>query len=116
MKFVTYLRSLFRRPVPRVHFIPAPLATPLDQRGRLEVRDWLALPATQRVLAILEARHPGTQTARLGKVARSEWDQLAAVNFLNRIAGWEGYRNALLTLADVPSTASSVSESYPDQV
>jgi hypothetical protein len=116
MKFVTHLRSLFRRPAPRVLIIPAAVATPLDVRARLEIRDWLALPTTQRVLALMEARHPGTQTARIGKVARSEWDQLAAVNFLNRVAGWEGYRNALMTLSEAPTSASPVSESYPDQV
>jgi hypothetical protein len=116
MKFVSTIARLFIRPAPRVLVIPAAVATPIDVRARLEIRDWLALPTTQRVLALMEARHPGTQTARIGKVARSEWDQLAAVNYLNRIAGWEGYRNALMTLAETPISASPVSESYPDQV
>ena len=114
MKLVSNIARLFSRPAPRVIVIPAAVATPLDIRARLEIRDWLALPTTQRVLALVEARHPGTQTARIGKVARSEWDQLAAVNYLNRIAGWEGYRNAILTLAEPPTSPSPISESYPD--
>lgn len=108
------LRHLFRRRTPAVIVVPAPIARELDVRERQEIRDWLSLPTTQKVLGLLEARHPGTKTSRISKVARSEWDQLAAVNFLNRIWGWELYRNALLTLADTPSEVQ-LTETYPSQ-
>lgn len=96
--------------------MPAADARGLTPRERLELRDWLALPATRRALALMEARHPGTRTAPLVKIARSEWDQLAAVNFLNRVAGWESYRNALLALAEPPAPAAEPEETYPTPV
>lgn len=95
--------------------VPAADKAPLDLRERMAIRDWLALPITQRALGILEARHPGTNL-RVGTVARSEWDERAAVNYLNRIKGWESYRNALITLAEDPEQATTdVNETYPSQ-
>jgi hypothetical protein len=117
---LSYLRHLSSRlaspppAAPAIILVPAADARALTAPERLEIRDWLALPATQRALALVEARHPGLQTARLAKVARSEWDQLAAVNFLNRIHGWESYRNTLLTLAEPPATVTEPVETYPN--
>jgi len=99
----------------RTVVVPAALHAPLDGRQRLEIRDWLNLETTQKVLALMEARHPGIQTSRISKVARSEWDERAAVNFLNRIAGWEQYRNHLLQLCETPVTRGDVEETYPEQ-
>lgn len=78
----------------------------------MELREWVNLPLTQKALALMEAKHPGTNF-RGPAVARSEWDERAAVALLNRIKGWESYRNNLLSLADEPSEAREVSESYP---
>jgi hypothetical protein len=108
------IRHIFRRP-PEVIVVPAPLQYPLDARERKEISDWLDHPTTRKVLGLMEARHPGTQTRLMAKVARSEWDQLAAVNFLNRIHGWESYRNALMTLADPPKSNEPLVETYPNQ-
>lgn len=118
---MSFLRHFFHRPAPStppppptIILLPSPDARALTPPERLEIRDWLALPATQRVLGLLEARHPGLRTAAVAKHARSEWDQLAAVNFLNRIHGWESYRNTLLTLAEPPPTVTEPVETYPN--
>lgn len=110
------LRQWFRRHTePKVLIVPAPLAIQLTSRERMEIRDWLALDTTRKVLALMEAKHPGTKTAGLTKHARSEWDQLAAVNFLNQIAGWERYRNTLLLLCEPDVVPTDLSETYPNQ-
>lgn len=97
--------------------LPRPLlpaaGVALTPRERHEIRQWLASPTTQRVLALLEARHPGLRTAGITKHARSKWDGAAAINFLNRIAGWEAYRDTLLALPEPPVTTSAPSETYP---
>jgi hypothetical protein len=106
------IRRLFRRR-PEVIVVPAPLSRQLDARERKEISDWLDDDTTKMVLGLLEARHPGLRTGPITKHARSEWDQLAAVNFLNRIAGWEEYRNALVTLANPPAQKGDLVETYP---
>lgn len=102
-------------PRPRVIVAPAMSTIRLDPRTRLQLDDWLNDPTTKLALSLVEARHPGLHTSRIAKHARSEWDQLAAVNLLNQIAGFEAYRNALLTIADVPKERGDIPETYPNQ-
>ena len=97
---------------PKVIIIPAARRQALDVRERMELREWLNLPSTQKALAIMEARHPGVGF-RGSTVARSEWDERAAVALLNRIKGWETYRDGLLQIAEEPQEAREISESYP---
>lgn len=78
----------------------------------MELREWLNLPLTQKALGLMEARHPG-MGLRGSTVARSEWDERAAVALLNRIKGWESYRDGLLRLAEDPASTQEVAESYP---
>ncbi len=94
--------------------IPAASATPLTERERMELREWLKLPLTQRALALMESAHPGTRL-RMPSYARSEWDERAAVSFLNRIKGWESYRDQLLQIAEPERSAEEIHESYPSQ-
>ncbi len=97
---------------PKVIIIPAAHRQALDARERMELREWLNLGITQKALSIMEARHPGTGL-RGTTVARSEWDERAAVALLNRIKGWESYRDGLVQIAEEPQDSRSVSESYP---
>ena len=76
------------------------------------MREWLKLPLTQKALACMEARHPGTNLT-FPAYARNEWDAHAAVSFLSRVKGWEMYRNQLLALAEPPGEARDPSETYP---
>lgn len=99
---------------PKVIIVPASRKSALDVRERMELREWLNLPTTQKALAVMEARHPGTNI-RGSTVARSEWDERAAVAMLNRIRGWESYRDALLQIAEEPRQMQDVEESYPSQ-
>lgn len=99
---------------PKIVIVPTVLAKPLDVRERMELREWLKLPLTQRALAVMEANHPGTRL-RFPSYARSEWDERAAVSYLNRIKGWESYRDQLLQIADEPQEVRDISESYPSQ-
>lgn len=108
-----FIRHLFRRRQPERVILPAPLHIDLTPRERMELRDWLDNPVTQKALGIVAARHPGLRTHRIAKNARSEWDERAAVNYLNRIAGWEAYRDTLLTIAEPPTTLTEVPETYP---
>ncbi len=108
-----FIRHLFRRSPPAIVVVPAPITRELDLRERMEIRDWLSMPTTQKVLGLVEARHPGLQTSRISKHARSEWDEKAVVNYLNRIAGWESFRNTLLTIAEPPQSRGEPVETYP---
>lgn len=99
---------------PKTVIVPATHAKPLDVRERMEMREWLNLPLTQKALSVMEANHPGTRL-RFPSYARSEWDERAAVSYLNRIKGWESYRDQLLQIADEPQETREVSESYPSQ-
>jgi len=80
----------------------------------MELREWLKLPLTQRALALMESAHPGTRL-RMPSYARSEWDERAAVSFLNRIKGWESYRDQLLQIAEPEKSEEEIHESYPSQ-
>lgn len=115
MPLLSRLRRLLKPAAEKVSVIPAPLAKALSVEERTVLRDWLRRADTQLALSLLEARHPGTMTSRLPKVARSEWDQLAAVNFLHRISGWESYRNALLRLPEPDTSDPVVEDDYPEQ-
>jgi hypothetical protein len=94
--------------------IPSALKTPLTARERMEFREWLNTPITQKVLAHMEAGHPGTRL-RIPGFARSEWDAHAAVSFLNRVKGWESYRDQLLSIGETPVEAKEPEETYPSQ-
>lgn len=99
---------------PKTIVIPAASSTPLTERERMELREWLKLPLTQRALALMESSHPGTRL-RMPSYARSEWDERAAVSYLNRIKGWESYRDQLLQIAEPEKSAEEIQESYPSQ-
>lgn len=99
---------------PKVIIVPAPLTSPLTVRERQEFREWLNQPLTQRALSYMEANHPGTRL-RIPSFARSEWDERAAVSFLNRVKGWESYRDQLLSIAETPKEAKDPVETYPSQ-
>ena len=99
---------------PKIVVIPAAQAQPPSDRERMELREWLKLPLTQRALALMEANHPGTRL-RIPSYARSEWDERAAVSFLNRVKGWESYRDALLLIAEPTREAEEPKETYPSQ-
>jgi hypothetical protein len=109
------LRQLFRRRQPAVIVVPQALHVELTSRDRLEIGDWLKLPTTAKVLALLEARHPGTHIPAGLTVAKDDRDERAAVNYLNRIRGWETYRNQLLSLATPAQSRADVVETYPNQ-
>jgi len=97
---------------PTVIVIPAAISTPLTQRDLMELREWVRSPLTQKALSLVEATHPGTRL-RIPSFARSEWDERAAVAFLNRIKGWESYRDKLLSIGETPVEAKEPEESYP---
>jgi hypothetical protein len=107
------IRHLFVRK-PTVIIVPSPLAEPLTARERMDLREWLNLPLTQKALAHMEARHPGTRL-RIPSIARSEWDERAAVSFISRVKGWESYRDQLLSIAETPKEAKDPVETYPSQ-
>lgn len=117
------LCTLFRRrssapppPAPTIILLPAALRAELTPAQRHELREWLAQPATRLALSLVEARHPGLATARISKLARNADDAYGAVFLLNRIAGWESYRDTLLTLAEpARPTAAALEETYPSQ-
>lgn len=99
---------------PKIVVIPAAAKNPLTARERLELREWLNMPLTQKALSIMEANHPGTRL-RFPSYARSEWDERAAVTFLSRVKGWESYRDALLQLGETPKEQGEPTENYPSQ-
>lgn len=115
------LRHLFRSraappPAPTLILLPAALRAPLTPAQRQELREWLAQPTTRLALSLVEARHPGLATARISKLARNADDAYGAVFLLNRIAGWESYRDTLLTLAEpAPAATPALEETYPSQ-
>ena len=112
MKFLLrFFRGLFRGPQPAI-IIPVRSQGALTHLERIEMREWLKLPLTQKALACMEARHPGTNLT-FPAYARNEWDAHAAVSFLSRVKGWEMYRNQLLALAEPPGEARDPSETYP---
>lgn len=111
--FLNLLRGLFRSRRREI-VIPVRSSGPLSHLERIEMREWLKLPLTQKALACMEAQHPGTNL-KFPAYARNEWDAHAAVTFLSRIKGWELYRNQLLALAEPPSEARDPSETYPSQ-
>lgn len=112
MKTLLNLFLRFFSPCSPGMVIPVRSHGPLTHLERIEMREWLKLPLTQKALACMEAQHPGTNL-RLPAYARSEWDAHAAVSFLSRVKGWELYRNQLLALAEPPSEARDPSETYP---
>lgn len=109
-----WIPSLFRKNREQV-FVPAPVVAELSSRDRVAIRDWLDLPTTRLVLGLMQAKHPGSHLPPgFSTVARSEWDERAAVNYLNRIRGWDTFRNTLLTLhIPTPDTVQIV-ETFPD--
>lgn len=116
------LRTLFRRraappppPTTTIILLPAALRAELTPAQRQELRDWLASPTTRLALSLVEARHPGLATARISKLARNADDAYGAVFLLNRIAGWESYRDTLITLAEPAPVARLLEETYPSQ-
>lgn len=108
---LTVLRRILKLE-PKVFIIPAANREPLTLRDRMELREWLATPITQKALALMEAKHPGTRL-KFPSYARSEWDERAAVTFLAKAKGWEMYRDQLLQLADVPKEQRELSEFFP---
>jgi hypothetical protein len=116
-RIITRLIRRFR-PRPQVVFTP-PLSTidprKMDPATRRMVDDWLEDPTTKLVLGLVEAKHPGLHTSRVTRHAKSEWDQLAAVNLLNYIAGFEAYRNAIIALANIPRPSGDIPETYPSE-
>lgn len=90
---------------------PAPYATEqLDEFARREIREWLANPVTQRVLSLMERGHPGRNVPSM--LPKNDADKDAAVCYLNRIRGWEKYRNDLLSILHVPDSVGEVEETY----
>lgn len=113
----SFFRCFVRRPSAPILHLPDPAAIapgPPDEFARREIRDWLASPVTQRALALMERQHPGRNIPSL--LPKNEADKDAAVCFLNRIRGWESYRNALLHLAVVPPASGDVEETYREPV
>lgn len=108
---LTALRRILKLE-PKVVIIPAANRDPLTLRERMELREWLATSMTQRALALMEAKHPGTRL-KFPSYARSEWDERAAVTFLAKVKGWEMYRDQLLQLADAPKEQREPSEVFP---
>lgn len=107
--------SLFRRLLklePKIVIIPAANRDSLTMRERMELREWLASTMTQRALALMEARHPGTRL-KFPSYARSEWDERAAVTFLAKVKGWEMYRDQLLQIAEAPKEQRDPAETFP---
>jgi hypothetical protein len=80
----------------------------------MDLREWIKSPTTQKVLSLMEAKHPGTML-KFPSYARSEWDERAAVTFLARVKGWEMYRDQLLQLADVPKEQRDPAETFPSE-
>ena len=107
-----FLRHLFRRRQPVLITLPEPHTAPLSLQDRTALRLWLRSPETKFALAIMHARHPGLRLSQIARVAKSEWDQAAAVNFLHRIQGWDAFRDGLLTIADDPAAPREVPETY----
>ncbi len=107
-----FIRHLFRRRPPVFISLPEPRTAPLTLDEKVALRDWLRLPTTRLALSIMHARHPGLRLSQIAKVAKSEWDQAAAVNFIHRIHGWDAFRDNLTTLADEPSGPQEPKETY----
>jgi len=110
-------RKLFsRRPsapefrLPEINDTPPPA---LDEFTRRTIRAWLADPTTKLVMSLVEAQHPGRNVPTM--LPRSEADKDAAVCYLNRIRGWELYRNQVLTILRVPEAGGDVHETYQTQ-
>jgi hypothetical protein len=103
-------------PSVRTPLIPFATQTPdtLSASDRQAIRDWLGLPATHLVLSLVESTHPGRNLPAL--LPKSEADKDAAVCLLNRIRGWETYRNTLLHLLTPRPDTADISETYQSRV
>jgi hypothetical protein len=105
----------FRPRPPEVIVVPQALHAPLTARERVEIDDWFRHPITAKVLALMEARHPGVGMP--GDLTRpvSPHDAQHAVTYIARVRGWELYRNQLLALTATPKANADIPESYPNQ-
>jgi hypothetical protein len=85
----------------------------LDDLTRQSIRDWYHSDTTQLVLSLVENTHPGRNLPSM--LPKSEADKDAAVCLLNRVRGWETYRNTLLTLLDQRPAGGDVEETYTSE-
>lgn len=109
------IRQLFRRRQPVVIVVPQALHVELTDREKLDIDQWIKSPVTAKVLALMEARHPGVGISPGLTISKNERDDIAAVNYLNRVRGWEMYRNQLLNLTKTPKTLRDVPETFPSE-
>lgn len=109
------IRHWFRRKAERILVVQQPLHVELTSREKLEIDEWMKNPVTVKVLSLMEAKHPGRNLSRGLTISKGERDDIAAVNFLNQVYGWELFRNQLLNLTKSLRVVRDVTETFPTQ-